>query len=332
MKRIYATVLLLLAAVLVITGCSGSDSPEEATPVTLQMAWTHEYFAAGLYAAEENGHYAENGLDMTLVEGGFGEGGYIEPIDVVVAGTYDFGLSDANALVRARAAGKPVVAIATIMQRSPSAIISLEADGIERPQDLPDHTVQVADGGARNLYNAMLQAQGIDEASIDTQPRTDFGVGPLLNGEADAIVGWIINEGVQVREAGETPNFIMLSDYGFDAYNLVIFTTETTIEEKPELVESVLRAIIAGYEDAIADPNQAADYIVENNPELDREGQLQRLQAMIPLINIPGQNLGVMDEQIWIDTQTIMLEAGSLDNGIDPQSVFTTSFLDKIYE
>jgi ABC-type nitrate/sulfonate/bicarbonate transport system substrate-binding protein len=135
-----------------------------------------------------------------------------------------------------------------------------------------------------------------------------------------------------VREAGETPNFIMLSDYGFDAYNLVIFTTETTIEEKPELVESVLRAIIAGYEDAIADPNQAADYIVENNPELDREGQLQRLQAMIPLINIPGQNLGVMDEQIWIDTQTIMLEAGSLDNGIDPQSVFTTSFLDKIYE
>jgi NitT/TauT family transport system substrate-binding protein len=125
---------------------------------------------------------------------------------------------------------------------------------------------------------------------------------------------------------------MLLSDYGFDAYNLVVFTTETTIAEKPELVENVLRAIIAGYEDVIDNPDQGADYVVEYNPDLDREGQLQRLQAMIPLINIPGQNLGVMDEQIWIDTQTIMLEAGSLDNAIDPQSVFTTSFLDKIYE
>jgi hypothetical protein len=58
---------------------------------------------------------------------------------------------------------------------------------------------------------------------------------------------------------------------------------------------------------------------------------LRRLEAMIPLINIPGQNLGAMDEHVWADIQAIMLETGSLDAPIDLQTVYTTTFLDNIY-
>jgi NitT/TauT family transport system substrate-binding protein len=268
--------MLILVGLLALTACGG-DSKEESedkasepvASVSIQMAWTHEYSVAGLYAAAENGHYADRNLEVTLVEGGFGENGYIEPIEVVVNGTYDFGMSGAEALIRARAEGKPVVAIATIMQRSPNAIISLVDANILRPQDLSDHTVLVADGGALGLYNALLSSQNVPADSVNTQPRTEFGVSPLLDGDADALMGWVINEGVQIQEAGQTPNYILLSDYGIDTYNLVLFTTETTIQERPQIVEALLSATLEGYQDAIANPSQAAEYVVKNNSSLD---------------------------------------------------------------
>lgn len=336
MKRIYGLVCLILAGLLALTACGngakGSEtSSADMTQVTIQLAWTHEYFAAGFYAANESGHFSDRNLEVTLVEGGFGENGYIEPIEVVVNGTYDFGISDAEALIRARAEGKPVVAIATIMQRSPNAIISLAEAGIVRPQDLPNHTVQVADGGARGLYNALLNSQDVAAENINTQSRVEYGIAPLLNGDTDALMGWIINEGVQVKEAGETPNFILLSDYGIDTYSLVVFTTEATIEKRPEVVKAFLGATLEGYQDAIANPTRAAEYVIKYNNSLDYNGQLHRLEAMIPLINIPGQDLGVMNEQVWANTQAIMIEAGSLDAPIDLQSVYTTTFLDNIY-
>jgi NitT/TauT family transport system substrate-binding protein len=335
MKRIAVTALPFLIVFVAVTGCSSTNksdaSSTEKNPVSIQMAWTHEYSSAGLYTAEKNGHFAEQGLAVTLGEGGFGANGYIEPIAVVVDGTYDFGMTSAEALIRAKAAGAPVVAIATIMQRSPSAVISLAENDLQRPQDLLDHTVLVADGGALNLYNALLEGQNIAEEDINTLPRTDFGVAPLLNGETDALFGWIINEGVEVQEAGETPNFILLSDYGIDTYNVVLFTTQTTIDEKPQMVENVVEAVLEGYQDVIDNPTQAVDYVVEYNSTLDKAGQLRRMEAMIPLINLPGQNLGTMDGQIWIDTQDMMLEAGSLETAIDIQSVYNTSFLDAIY-
>ena len=336
MKRRYTLVFLLcIAALLAVTGCGTEGTTEgkteSKTPVSIQMAWVHEYSAAGLYAAEKNGHNAEQGLDVTLSEGGFGENGYIEPIEVVVNGTYDFGLTSAEALIHARADGEPVVAIATLMQRSPSAIISLEESNILRPQDLSGHTIQVADGGALNLFNALLKSQNIDPATVNTLPRAGYGAAPLLNRETDALYGWIINEGVEVKEAGETPIYLLLSDYGIDSYSIVLFTTETTIQEKPELVEKVTRSLLNGFRDVIANPTQAINYTLEYDSSLDSDGQLRRLQAMIPLINVPGKNLGTMDAYVWEDTQTIMLQEGSLDIAIDLNTVYTTVFLDKIY-
>jgi ABC-type nitrate/sulfonate/bicarbonate transport system substrate-binding protein len=115
----------------------------------VQLSWTHEYWGAGFYLAEQDGHFAEQNLDVNLIPGGFGPNGYIEPIDEVLNGNGDFGLGSVSSLLKAREEGKPVVAVATLLQRSPFALISLSDQGIEQPQDLVGKTVTVADGGRR---------------------------------------------------------------------------------------------------------------------------------------------------------------------------------------
>jgi len=94
-------------------GNSSTTTAAPKTPVRIQLAWVHEYSSASFYAAEKNGHFAAQNLDVSLEAGGFGPKGYIEPIAQVVNGTMDFGVTGAAGLIRARAEGKPVVAVAT---------------------------------------------------------------------------------------------------------------------------------------------------------------------------------------------------------------------------
>jgi NitT/TauT family transport system substrate-binding protein len=317
---------------LLITACSGQATNQaEPVEVSIQLSWIHEYSSSGFHAAEKNNHYAEQNLKVTLAEGGFNENGYIDPIKLVVDGEFDFGLANASQLILSRSQGQPVMAIAAVLQRSPMAIVSLADSGINRPQDLPGKTVSVTEGGAMQSYMAMLNSQDIDPESVTTVPRTSFGVDPLLNGEVDALTGWIINEGVQIEEAGSEPAFLLLSDYGVETYDIVIFTTEEKVKNEPELVERFLRATLAGIRDTITDPEQAIEFTLSYNPQLDRDQQLRRLRATIPLINIPGQNPGQMQAAVWESTRQVLLEQGGMPEAIDLNTVYTTAFLDKIY-
>src|SRR5262249_24169892 len=155
---------------------------------------------------------------------------------------------------------------------SPLAIISLDKSGIHRPQDLVGHRATVADGGGAELYRTLLKSQHIDPAAVTTIPRTSYGAEPLVKGQVDALVAWVINEGVQLDEAGLKTNVMMLSDYGVDSYQLVLFTTEKMIAEHPDTVSRFLRATLQGLQDVVDNPDQAASLVIGYDNKLNLDG------------------------------------------------------------
>jgi signal transduction histidine kinase len=98
---------LYLVIVLLFAACGPKPTPA-LTPVTVQLAWTHQAQFAGFYAAEQNGYYAAEGLAVTFVEGGPGA----DPIGTMLAGAAQFGISASDMLLIGRSEGKPVSAIA----------------------------------------------------------------------------------------------------------------------------------------------------------------------------------------------------------------------------
>jgi NitT/TauT family transport system substrate-binding protein len=319
----FALVSLALAA----CGQASPERPQTTTPVRLQLAWTHEYSSAPFYAAVKNGHYASEGLDVELLAGGFGENGYIEPTTQVLDGSVDFGIVASGSLIQARANGQPLVGIASVFQRNPTAILSRSESAIQRPEDLIGRRVMVADGGAIQLLDAFIKAQGLDRNAIEILPRTSYGIEPLLNNEVDALVGWVINEGVLLREAGIEPNMMLFSDYGIDSYPMVIFATEKTLAERPELVQHFVRATLQGMEDMIADPDTAAGLALSYDTTLDLDGQRRRLHASLPLFQPAGTRLGMMQPEIWQMTEQFMLDDKSLGAAVDLSKVYTLTFL-----
>jgi NitT/TauT family transport system substrate-binding protein len=328
------TIAAIIAALLLVTGCSSTPATPTSTPkdtINYQMGWVHEYSSAPFYMAVANGHYAEENLDVKLSVGGFDDKGAIDPIEQVLNGSADFSEASVFALLQARAEGKPVVAIGTLNQRSPYALIFLPDKGIVRPQDLAGKTVAVAAGGATLEYQSLIRSQSIDPATINQIERTSFGIDPLVNGDVDAFGGWIINEGVALQESGAKPNFFLLSDYGIDTYDLLIFTTEDMVANHPDKVQRFLKGSLAGLQDTIDNPEKAIETTLTYDKALDHDAQLRRLQAFIPLIQPAGTKLGMMEPEIWQFNYQLMLDNGLLTQPQDVTKAYTMDFLNKIY-
>jgi NitT/TauT family transport system substrate-binding protein len=320
---LFGILMIWLAA---CTGQTAAPTPEPDT-VNLQMSWIHEYSASPFYAAEKNGHFATQNLSVNLIEGGFQEGKFVDPIQSVLATENSIGMSDTATMLLAHAAGQPVVAIATVTQRSPSVIISLADKNIQTPQDLIGKRVAVAEGGATHLLTTMLTIQNINLDDVTIVPRTDFGIAPLLDGSVDALLGWITNENVMLQEAEREGNILLLSDYGVDTYNFVVFTTEAMLQNKPDTVKRFVTALTAGMADVIAAPDQAIDYTLSYDPALDKAAQLRRLEAFIPLMQIPGQPIGQMSPDIWAFTETVLLDNGLLGAPTAIEDVYRLDFV-----
>ena len=70
-------------------------APDAAETVKLQLKWKHQFQFAGYYAAIEKGYYAEEGLDVTLLEGKPGG----NEIEEVLSGRANFGVGMADVLL-----------------------------------------------------------------------------------------------------------------------------------------------------------------------------------------------------------------------------------------
>ena len=99
--------------------------------IRLQLKWHHQFQFAGYYAAQQQGFYRDEGLDVEIIEGSKDK----PPLQQVLSGQADYSIGDSEILV-SRITGKPVVALAAVFQHSPYVLLSLNESGIYRPEDL----------------------------------------------------------------------------------------------------------------------------------------------------------------------------------------------------
>lgn len=342
MKRVFFQVAVVASVVIVaLAGCGSDDdskSQEKSSVVqtSIQFSWVHTIEFAGFYAAQDQDFYKNENLELTLDGGGFDAGGnYIDPVQRVLDGGADFGVTDGGGLLRARAAGKPIVAIASIYQRSPVVLISLGEKNITSPRDLIGKRIYTEETNIAVPYQAFLASQDIGPDDIVEIPKTDFTIEPLFNDTVDVMICFITNEAIQARARADDLNIILLSDYGVDVYANVIFTTEDRIKDNPALVERFLRATLEGTTWAIEHPNEASDIVLDrfggDMPDDLRSVQEAGMLESVPLFKPMGSQPGMMNPDVWDFTYETMRDQGILTDELDVSAAYTLEFLDKIY-
>ena len=113
---------------------AAAQSPES-EPVTIQLRWSHQFQFAGYYAALEKGYYADEGLEVTLVEAPAGK----DRVKPVLEGTAHYGIGDSG-ILKLRSDGQPLVVLAQIFQHSPNILITRRDSNIFGPYELDGKT------------------------------------------------------------------------------------------------------------------------------------------------------------------------------------------------
>ncbi|MBV1920771.1 MAG: ABC transporter substrate-binding protein [Pseudomonadales bacterium] len=149
MLRIVISTMLLLFIGAFSQHSFGETANSKIRPYVLQLKWFHQFQFAGYYAALEKGFYKEENLDVIIRERNIKK----TPVEEVISGNADFGISDSSLILR-KLAGDPIVALVVIFQISPLIIMSLEESGITSPSDLIGKRVMYQ----RDVDDALIMA------------------------------------------------------------------------------------------------------------------------------------------------------------------------------
>ncbi len=320
MKRILTLLLIGLTAAL--AACGGDSAPESLTTIRLPMGFIADPQYAQFYVAVVRGYFADEGLALE-----FDYSFETDGIALVGANELPLAVASGEQVILARAQGLPVVYAMQWWQRSPIAVASLAAAGIETPADLAGRNVGVPGffGASYVGLVGLLSANGLTLDDIDANEIGFNQVESLLTDQSEAAVVYINNEPVQLRARGEAINVIAVAD-SIDLVANGILTNEQTIAENPELVQGFINAFMRGLRDTLADPDAAYEISKKYVEGLD-DSRRGVLDASLPLWE--AEQLGRTDPATWQQTQDILIEMGLLDGPLpDLDATYTNQFVD----
>ena len=245
----------------------------QATPVTLQLRWLHQFQFAGYYAAKHKGYYDEIGLDVEIKAAAPG----LEPVKEVLDGHAVYGVANSE-LLHQRLKGQPLVALAAIFQHSASMFMARQDSAIHSPQDLIGKKVMMISKSADVGLLAMLQNEGVDVSKVKII-KSNYDINSLLNGETDAFNAYLTNEPYFMREQGVPVVSMRPSTYGVDFYSDILFTTEQEISKHPERVKQFRAASLRGWDYAMNNPEEIIDVILKDYSQAKSREHL-RFEAM----------------------------------------------------
>ena len=128
---------VLFSMAIIFSACGADRTPNENEgalsneSVQVVLDWFPNTNHTGLYVALEQGYYAEEGLDVEIIQPG--EGNTAEQL--VASGQVQFGVSYQESVTQARAQDIPIVSLAAVIQHNTSGFASLKEDGIVTVRD-----------------------------------------------------------------------------------------------------------------------------------------------------------------------------------------------------
>ncbi len=323
-----ALTVLVLAAPL--AGCGEKQDaigPDGTTEFELMLDFFPNADHAGIYAAQAGGRFREAGLDVKIRQ----PADPAAPIKQVAAGRVDLAISYTPEVLRARDEGLAVVAVAALVRKPLSSIISLPQAGIRSPRDLAGKTVGTAGIDYQSAYlRTILEQAGVDPGRV-RERNVGFALSPaLLTKRVDATLGGFWNyEAVDLRLRGRDPRVIRVDDAGVPSYDeLVIVANEDALERDGARIRSFVAALARGTQDLRKAPGDAVSGLLEANEDLEPELQRAAVKETLPLfLPVRGKPFGYLDGERWQRFTGWMNDNELLEDTPDATGAFTNEYL-----
>ncbi|RZS58281.1 GGDEF domain-containing protein [Sphaerotilus mobilis] len=300
--------------------------------VSVQLSWSHQFQFAGYYVALARGHYRAEGFDVELRAGGFGSA---DPKDAVMLGRAEFGVTNSDLAV-SRMAGKPLVALAAVLQESALVWMAQRPPGDDRTglrapsgKDLARLARgRVAWRGDLDRQAELvlpLDAVGVNLRQLSQSIPPD-PVDQFVAGQIDLMAGYRTNELLDLKRRGHPVSVIELDRSVPGFYSEILFTSQALAERSPQRIERFRRATLRGWQEAFDDiegtarmiqrlyaTQHSVDQLVAEGREMERlsrrddielghmsRSHWERVAAQQVRLGLaPADGLGRIDGLLW---------------------------------
>jgi len=282
-------------------------------PISVQLAWRHQFQSAGFYIAHEKGFYEELDLNVTIKE--FSP--TIHIVQSVLSGESTYGIGKSS-LVIDRYNQKPIVALMALFQHSPSVLISTNP-AIKTPKDLLNRVVMMSlEESSSVAILSMLMSHGIKKEEVMLR-QPSFNLDDLINHNVDAMACYISNEPFLLNERNITHTILNPKDHGFDFYGDILFTSENEISLHKERAKRFYAATKRGWEWAFEHIPETAQLIHKkyNTQHKSLEALIYEGEMLKKLAFEDDKPFGMIETKKFEEIAHVYKISGVIQNGND---------------
>jgi NitT/TauT family transport system substrate-binding protein len=300
---------------------------------TIQLDFVLSAAYAPLLWGEQQGYFANNGLDIEIVPGDGSE----LAIQQLAAGNIDFAFMDMGPFIQARvnAENNPsapfdATALYAWMNIPTTGIISLEP--LNEPQDMADKTFGTVPQSSGRLNIPLILEQNGVEWDVDNQLKLmDFGVlyPSLFNGDIDSAEAGLAGswEGafISAQEQGKEAFFKPISDWGFKDYSKVLVASDDVIQNNPDLVSRMVAAVRESEYDALANatPDDIFALVSSVDPTAEEARVKLAWESMVQYIKDPGE----MSSDVVQYKLDLLRGQEGLETELAPEEFYSNEFI-----
>lgn len=329
---------LMGAAALLISGATAAFA--DMTDVKFTLGWKTQGSDAPFLVALNEGYFEEEGLNVTIDQGE----GSAATITRIMSGAYDAGFGDINAIIQ-NAAARPAEAPVMVFQmwnRPPFAIAVPKGSGIETPADFEGKTLGGAQGTpTTRLFPVFARLNGIDLETVKYESLAPNLQEPMLiRGDIDGAYTFTVSSWFNLIANRKDPakdfDWFNYEDYGMDLYSNGMMVSRGMLEENPDAVAGLVRAVSRATMEITKDQDVAVKAIMAFDNLVDPDLERARLEfALTKLMNAAETaEIGIgdlVDERL---ARSIALIAEGYDLDVLPEAseIFDRSFLPPVEE
>lgn len=316
---------------LCFAACGKKTGTDGLYEITLCLDWTPNTNHTGFFAADALGYYEQAGIKVRIVQ---------PPEDgaelMTASGQAQFGISfqDSLASIFSEQASMKITAVAAILQHNTSGIISRKGDGIDTPAGLEGKRYSTWNGAVElAMIEELMTKQGADFDKVKLVPSVTNEAQALKMKDTDAIwiyYGWA---GIACQQAGLEFDYFAFSDVNpvFDYYTPVLIANDDFLKNEPEKAKAFVEATRKGYEYAAANPEKAAQYLIDG----DTTGSLRGSEALVTESQkwisqqyvAEAECWGIIDAERWDNFYLWLYEKGLIKNKIEAGRGFSNEYL-----
>ncbi|MDE6312321.1 MAG: ABC transporter substrate-binding protein [Lachnospiraceae bacterium] len=326
MKRKLFTLMLCLCITLAaIEGCGTSHSKDGFISVTLNEV-AHSVFYAPQYVAIEEGYFAEEDIDLTLVTG-FGAD---KTMTALLSGEADIGFmgSESSIYVYLGDTNDYIVNFAQLTQRAGNFLVSREP--------IENFTFDMLNGktilGGRKggmpqmVFEYILKKNAIDPAALSINQSIDFGstAAAFSGGQGDFTIEFEPSATLLEQEGVGSVVASLGIESGYVPYT-AYSAKKSFIESNPDIILSFTKALQKGMDYVNSHtPEEIAKVIAPQFTDTDMD-TLITIVTRYQEQDTWKENL-IFEEASFTLLENILEEAGELDQRIPYTDIVNTKF------